>query len=216
MSGEELSLADEAAARGVDGTQPSPRSIELDVNADLPPSRAEIEAMCNQGLAAARLTGSLTMPADAAGAQHFLSWVACLRDLTASAVPAEWQAEPDLAPLAAALRHISPPVTAAPAAFEEWRALHRYGICFWRSGPGFATITDRRSDGAAHQYILDTPDYLDAFIRAEKVVLRDELAAGSAEALEALEADNLVLSLYGWSLALPFRMRHWPVPFTAI
>jgi hypothetical protein len=193
------------------------RTIELDIGRDGPMSRVAIEELCRRGYAYARIEGAIERsPGSPDEARRFLAWLETVRDMTACAVPVEWTAGPDMAALAPLLFHIVPPINPGPPEVEEWREAHRYGTCFWRSGPGFVTITDRRDESDAHQFVLDTPDYLEVFTAAETVTDRERLAALGDEALRELEANRLILSLEGWSLALPFRMRHWPVPFTAI
>lgn len=192
-------------------------TIDLDLGRDAPMSRARIEEHCRRGYAYARIEGALDRPSGSPGeARRFLAWLETIRDMTACAVPVEWTAGPDVAALAPLLFHIVPPTNPGPPAIEEWRETHRYGTCFWRSGPGFVTITDRRDESDAHQFVLETADYLEVFRAADTVTDRERLAALGDEALRELEANRLILSLEGWSLALPFRMRHWPVPFTAI
>jgi Family of unknown function (DUF5825) len=192
-------------------------TIELDIGRDEPPPRARIEALCRQGHAYARIEGAMPRPPRSPDeARRFLAWLETLRDMTACAVPVEWTAGPELAALAPLLFHIVPPDNPGPPEIERWRKAHRFGTCFWRSGPDFITVTDRRDESDAHQYVLDTPDYVEVFSAAETLTERERLAALGGEALRELEASRLILTIEGWSLALPFRMRHWPVPFTAI
>jgi hypothetical protein len=193
------------------------RTIELDIDRDEPLPRARIEELCRQGFAYARIQGAMLRPPGSPDeARWFLAWLETLRDMTACAVPVEWQAGPEMAALAPLLFHIVPPQNPGPPTIDKWREAHRYGTCFWRSGPGFITITDRRDEMDAHQFVLDTPDYVEVFSAAETVTARERLATLGGDALQELEANRLILTIEGWSLALPFRMRHWPVPFTAI
>lgn len=190
--------------------------IDLNADQDAPLERARIEELCRAGHLSSRIVGRpLDLMDSSDGARHLLGWIACLRDLTACAVPVDWHATAALAPLTALFHHIAPPADDRPE-FAEWRDIHRYGLCYWRSGPQFATIVDRRILQESHEFTLDTPDYLTVFTAAQVPVERARLEAMGAEALDALEAERLILSIAGWSLALPFRMRHWPVPFTAI
>lgn len=192
-------------------------TIELDMGRDEPMPRSTIETLCRQGYAHARIEGALTPPSGSPDAAlRFLAWIETLRDMTACAVPVEWTAGPEMAALAPLLFHIVPPLNPGPPEFEKWRETHRYGTCFWRGGPGFVTIIDRRDDADAHQFVLDEPEHVEIFTAARTVTDRERLAALGDEALQELEANRLIHSMAGWSLALPFRMRHWPVPFTAI
>lgn len=193
------------------------RTIRLDMGRDAPLPRLRIEALCRQGYAYARIEGGcLRPPGSPDEARRFLAWIETLRDMTACAVPVIWAAGPEMSALAPLLFHLVPPSDPGSPQIETWRKVHRYGTCFWRSGPDFITVTDRRDKAWAHQYVLDTPDYVEVFAAAETLTERARLAALGAEALRELEESGLILSIEGWSLALPFRMRHWPVPFTAI
>jgi hypothetical protein len=193
------------------------RTIELNLDRDEPLPRVRIEELCREGHAFARIEGEMLRPPGSPDeARRFLAWLETLRDMTACAVPVEWSARPEMATLAPLLFHIVPPQNPGPPEIERWRKVHRYGTCFWRSGPDFITVTDRRDEALAHQFVLDTPAYVEVFSAAETVIARGRLVQLDGEALQELEASNLILTIDGWSLALPFRMRHWPVPFTAI
>jgi len=179
-----------------------------------PPVFAEIERLCREGLAIARVTGG---PVDLAGdAAVMLDWLRAIRDFTACGVPVDWHAAEEMEVMAPLIHHLAPPVDASGDGFVGWRRVHRYGLLFWRRGPGFLTVVDRRREERAHHYLIEESGDQQVFQAAATVVARDMLAGIDAEALEELEAEGLVLSLGGFSLALPFRMRHWPVPFTAI
>lgn len=191
--------------------------IHLDSDRDTPLSGNQIESYCRRGYLSARMSGrALDAPLNSADAERFLKWLACLREMTACGVPVSWQAGPELATYWELLAHIAPPETENVPAFEAWRRAHRYGICYWRAGPRFSAIVDRRKEKEAHHYILDTAEYLDVFTTATTVVAREALLVIDSDALNTLEQEGLILSLKGWSLTLPFRMRHWPVPFSAI
>lgn len=198
------------------GTQMAPKALELDVFDDVPPSIHQLEQFCVEGIVEARISGALELPESSLNSRRFLAWIECLRDMTACALPVRWHGASNLNQLSSQLRHISPPICNELDGFASWHETHRFGIFFWRSGPKFAMIVDRRSQENANEYILDTPDYLDVFGAAQSVVSRESLIEISHESLVDMEQEGIILSIEGWSLALPIRMRHWPVPFTAI
>ncbi|MEU6770381.1 DUF5825 family protein [Streptomyces sp. NPDC046759] len=113
------------------------------------------------------------------------------------------------------LRHLPPPAE-LPDAVDElaaWRAGHSYGSLYHRCGPGFVTVLDRRAPGTAVRLTLDHPALLAAFLRLQEPAPLD---AVDEEAVALLAAERLVLAAGGWAVALPPRIRRWPVPCTAI
>ncbi|MFG2353500.1 DUF5825 family protein [Streptomyces sp. NPDC048521] len=116
------------------------------------------------------------------------------------------------------LRHLPPP-TRAPAdrgGWDAWRTGHAHGILYHRRGPGFVTVLDRRQQGTAVRLTLDHPVLHAAFLRLLEPTPLEVLDATQREAAELLTAERLVLVCGGWAVALPPRIRQWPVPCTAI
>ncbi|MQY38442.1 hypothetical protein SRB17_64550 [Streptomyces sp. RB17] len=113
------------------------------------------------------------------------------------------------------LRHLPPPaeLPGEEATLAAWRAGHAYGTLYHRRGPGFVTVLDRREKGTAVRLTLDHPGLLAAFLRLQEPAPLD---AVDREALDLLVAERLVLAAGGWAVALPPRIRRWPVPCTAI
>jgi uncharacterized protein DUF5825 len=52
-------------------------------------------------------------------------------------------------------------VLTAPADGEEWRSAYHPGKCFYRRGPGFLEVRDRRS-GELSRFVIDDPTYVAA------------------------------------------------------
>ncbi|WP_330337309.1 DUF5825 family protein [Streptomyces sp. NBC_00557] len=113
------------------------------------------------------------------------------------------------------LRHLPPPLELPghEAELADWRAAYSYGRLHHRRGPGFVTVLDRRQRGTAVRLTLDHPGLLAAFLRLQEP---EPLDAVDPEALDLLTAERLVLAAGGWAVALPPRIRRWPVPCTAI
>jgi Family of unknown function (DUF5825) len=113
------------------------------------------------------------------------------------------------------LRHLPPPVELPDGRKElaDWRAGYAYGSLYHRRGPDFVTVLDRRAAGTAVHLTLDHPGLLTAFLRLEEP---SPLHAVDREAVDLLVAERLVLAAGGWAVALPPRIRRWPVPCTAI
>ncbi|MGQ5639113.1 MULTISPECIES: DUF5825 family protein [unclassified Streptomyces] len=113
------------------------------------------------------------------------------------------------------LHHLPPPLELPGHEGElaNWRAAYSYGSLHHRRGPGFVTVLDRRQRGTAVRLTLDHPGLLAAFLRLQEPAPLD---AVDPEALTLLTAERLVLAAGGWAVALPPRIRRWPVPCTAI
>ncbi|MEV5613449.1 DUF5825 family protein [Streptomyces sp. NPDC052225] len=116
------------------------------------------------------------------------------------------------------LRHLPPPAE-HPEEHPElgtWRADHVYGMLYHRRGPGFVTVMDRRERPASARFTLDHPDLLAAFEVLQEAVPLDALSPVHQEATALLAEERLALVADGWAVALPPRLRRWPVPCTGI
>lgn len=143
-----------------------------------------------------------------------------LRECQASGLRTHWEtaADPrhtyDLRPL----HHLPPPSQQAdePGELTAWRAAHTYGMLYHRRGPGFVTVMDRRERPASARFTLDHPDLLAAFDTLSDATPLDALAPAHQEAARHLTEEGLALIVDGWAVALPPRMRRWPVPCMGI
>ncbi|MET9495394.1 DUF5825 family protein [Streptomyces sp. NPDC006552] len=117
-----------------------------------------------------------------------------------------------------ALRHLPPPAEHPEehAELTAWRTGHAYGMLYHRRGPDFVTVMDRRERPASVRFTLDHPDLLGAFDALHEATPLDALTPVQREAAELLAAERLVLIADGWAVALPPRLRRWPVPCTGI
>ncbi|MFI7383228.1 DUF5825 family protein [Streptomyces sp. NPDC049813] len=117
-----------------------------------------------------------------------------------------------------ALRHLPPPAErpAEAAELTAWRAGHAYGMLYHRRGPDFVTVMDRRERPASLRFTLDHPDLLSAFDALHEAMPLDALPPVQREAADLLAAERLALIVDGWAVALPPRLRRWPVPCTGI
>ncbi|MFJ9179009.1 DUF5825 family protein [Streptomyces sp. NPDC102360] len=116
------------------------------------------------------------------------------------------------------LHHLPPPAQQAdePGELATWRAEHTYGMLYHRRGPGFVTVMDRRERPASARFTLDHPDLLTAFDTLSDATPLDTLAPAHQEAARHLAEEGLALIVDGWAVALPPRMRRWPVPCMGI
>ncbi|GGY69681.1 hypothetical protein GCM10010300_11080 [Streptomyces olivaceoviridis] len=116
------------------------------------------------------------------------------------------------------LHHLPPPteLPGGPGVLASWRTGHAHGTLYHRRGPDFVTVLDRRERGTAVRLTLDHPALHATFLRLLEPTPVAELDATEREALGLLTAERLVLTCGGWAVALPPRIRQWPVPCTAI
>ena len=166
-----------------------------------PPPVEEIVGLCKRGLQKVVIEGDLFAPPVDRKASI---WLAFLRDLTACGVDLHWRRAADCPIPDHVFRHLPPPVGV--------NSEFRFGSLYWRLGPEFVTVKDSRGE-SVRLFILDDAESSDAFLRSVKGVDRADLPQ---EQRDLLLQEGLVADLGGWLLALPYRMRHWPVPFRAI
>ncbi|MEV0395021.1 DUF5825 family protein [Polymorphospora rubra] len=95
----------------------------------------------------------------------------------------------------------------------EWARDYRYGTFYYRRGPGIVTVKDvRPGQPAARMVIEEGADRFERLAESPDGLPGpgdDELVTDAVEAGLAIEAG-------GRALVLPYRMRHWPVPYLAV
>lgn len=115
--------------------------------------------------------------------------------------------------------HLVPPVDGAGQDAAEyaaaWRADYRYGTYYYRQGPGFVTVKDVRPGGPTVHLTIDGDSAVQFRALAAATTVA-ELDADSAAALTDAVDYGLVLRGADTLLMLPFRMRQWPVPYSAV
>jgi hypothetical protein len=152
-------------------------------------------------------------------AAHFIR---LLRDCTSHRLRVRWRGAELPSVAAGTLYHLEPPESGGVPELEEaarrWRRTHAYGRCYWRAGPGFMLVKDRREGRGAAQFLLDDAATRSVFEALAVPRLVESLGTEPEvlRALADLEQEALVLGLGPWRVALPFRMRCWPVPFIAV
>ncbi|WP_406863717.1 DUF5825 family protein [Streptomyces sp. HUAS MG47] len=148
-----------------------------------------------------------------AGGRDTADAVRLLRDCQSAARTLRWAPDTDDPPFdTALLHHLPPPETGAPA----WRERYAYGLLYHRRGPGFVTVMDRRDPAASARFTLDAPALVEAFLSVQEPAELDALDASVRESVALLAEERLVLVTDGWAVALPPRLRRWPVPCTSV
>jgi hypothetical protein len=178
-----------------------------------------VERLCaTAGPQVVYITKKLSLSVEAAEVREQLRWLELIRDFTACGLRVRWSALHIAEELLPKLHHLAPPqiIESARESVGLWRQNHFFGMFYWRRGSGFATLLDKRDPISGNQFILDDQQSYAVFSEARKTSPRKTLEQIDTEALERLESENIILSLSGWSLALPYRLTHWPVPFTSV
>lgn len=138
-----------------------------------------------------------------------LTFVARLRDRTAQGEPVTWQLDavgdldPDL------LCHLVPPAApCTPSTLARWHKIHRFGLLYYRRGPGFVVVYDGRPISAADETLLHEPEEVQLFehLREPAPLGRDDPAA------QRLRAAKLLLETGGMAVALPYRESRIALP----
>ncbi|MFB6614754.1 DUF5825 family protein [Streptomyces sp. NPDC056367] len=156
-----------------------------------------------------------------AGGRGAAEAVRFLRDCQSQAVAVRWVPDRDALPFdTGLLHHLPPPVSwggsgssGEPAA---WRSRYAYGLLYHRRGPDFVTVMDRRDPAASARFTLERPALLAAFLAVQEPTALDALDAAHRAAVSLLADERLVLVTQGWAVALPPRLRRWPVPCTSV
>jgi Family of unknown function (DUF5825) len=138
-----------------------------------------------------------------------LTFVASLRDHTARGEQVAWRLDaigdldPDL------LCHLVPPSgPCSPGMLARWHKAYRFGLLYFRRGPGFVVVYDGRPISAADEILLDEPEEVQLFER-----LREPAPLGrSHPAAQRLRAAKLLLETSGLAVALPYRESRIALP----
>jgi hypothetical protein len=151
-------------------------------------------------------------------AEEDLDLLRYLRDATGHGVRLRWRLDGvPVLPMRTHV-HLVPPVDgvdAASAAYaDRWAAGYRYGLYYFRRGPDFVVVKDVRPEGEPARLTIDEgAEHFLAMARAQTV---DELDPAARDLLDQVAAAGLLIRAGDRLLVLPYRLRHWPVPYLAI
>ncbi|WP_224367102.1 RiPP maturation radical SAM C-methyltransferase [Hyalangium versicolor] len=181
------------------------------------PSSQQLGQFAAQGLVEIRVPWEMEI-----GAQHpeeSIHFVRFLRDCTSHRVRVQWKGQTANTLKPRTLLHLEPPVlpeNAPEEALRTWDAEHSYGRFFWRLGQNFLTIKDMRQPRDASRFTLERGPVYELFTQLQAPHRLQDLSGHDREALDALLEEDLVLQLDDWFVALPYQIRHWPIPFATI
>jgi len=163
------------------------------------------------GVRHVEIGGVIDFTAAGAGG-HLVAALVLIRELTAYGLVVAWRARlPEGVELPLLLGHLHPPehVTGVSYGTEIaalWQRRFYVGKCFWRRGPGFIEVRDRRMPRTTRLTIDD----------AEHLAWIDALSRGVAKAavpgkvLADFTAMHLVHEVGDSVWLIPYQIRRWP------
>ncbi|GII87800.1 hypothetical protein Ssi03_57900 [Sphaerisporangium siamense] len=94
----------------------------------------------------------------------------------------------------------------------EWRSAGNFGLFYFRKGPNFLFVVDQRPE-SSREIVMDDPILRDVFLEAVEGCAWSEVARSSryAAAARDLVDKGLVMRVGDHCVALPVRMRSWPL-----
>ncbi|BCL17848.1 DUF5825 family protein [Micromonospora sagamiensis] len=183
-----------------------------------------VDVVAAQGLPP--ITPDLTYhPVDVGTVLHFgrspgedLALLRYLRDVTSHAVRLRWRlAGLPCFPLHTHVHLVAPSggVDADSTAHATaWAADYRYGSFFYRRGPGFVAIKDVRPESEDARLTID--EGAEHFLAMAEAHTLADLEPAAQELVDTVSGAGLLLRVDQRLLVLPYRLRHWPVPYLAI
>lgn len=172
---------------------------------------SQLASLHEAGIRAIQFTRTVRLSdQEPAGCVRFLRF---LRDASSSGLRVVWNGTIDIPGIDSRIVHLPPPRSGTHAG---WRNGHRYGQFYWRRGPGFVHIRDRRPDQGAARILVDGEQDLAVF----ETLLTAQRLAGLPQDLRvsamALVHEGIALKVGDWVTILPTRLPAWPIPFSGV
>lgn len=144
------------------------------------------------------------------GSLGSLEFVSLLRRSIESSQRVSWRCESTITvERAGMLEHLPPPSEGGGEGGDAWRANHRYGSYYYRLGPGFVSVRDRRMSYPASFLDLSV-QALDCFGELS------EPTQHSCGRCRPLTEEGVIWRSGGTGVLLPFRLKYPPTPFLAV
>ena len=185
----------ELRVRAADGHRAGGRPATLSLGPDLPTASELRTMLARVPVAGVRLASPVDfsrLPGDV-----LVRVLALLRECSSIGVRVTWSlvSGPDKA-----IDHLP-----APEDRPGWRSAKTFGLFYFRRGPGFLSVVDRRPESIGRTTVAE-PTLLDAF----RTTL-DGCAWNGSAALGRLVELGLVMRCGDHCVALPVHMRTWPI-----
>lgn len=137
-----------------------------------------------------------------------------VRDLGSCGVPVDWSLAGEEATDVSMLYSLPPPrnSTLPIETVQRWHEVHRFGLLYFRRGPGFLIVNDSRN-GRTNEIRIRQGPLMQAFLACDRGVQTDLVPPAIAQ---LLLSEALVCLVGGNLVSLPHRMHHWPVPCNAV
>lgn len=175
------------------------------------PSHTELARLRDdEGVTEVEAVGSIRLDErDPAG---LMSWLVSLRDATSALVAVRWSGPVNLpAPLISSIVHLPPPASTG----QPWQDLHPGSALYYRRGPGFILVKDRRRSRPRMIITLDDPAELELFDLITRPVEADKLTPFHPHLDEFLDA-GLACRAGDLVVGVATHLRRWPIPHTGI
>lgn len=177
--------------------------------------RAQLSALVDSGCRRLELADSVDADFNSATSVQTMHLI---RDATGFGLRVNWSmatAPIDVRPLT----HLFPPVSSFDSTGTEtvelWRDAYSFGICFFRVGPSFIAIKDIRPTVEAARMVIEEP-YFRSFLELAEWDTVGKFPGDSTAIVDDLVKVGLCHIGRAGMMVLPYRMRQWPIPFSAI
>jgi len=187
-------------------------SVEADgLSASSLLKEGRIDQLRRAGLRVVTITG--TVNRDGSDGADAVAALRLVRECTAQHLPVHWEMNQGSISDLDSLSSLFPPrALQGRQPMEPWRSKFKFDRLYWRSGPGFVQVCDTRGN-TRDVYKLRTPELIEAF----KGMLDGRPVSGSQlRHIDLLCQEKLAVIVGGWTLALPYRMRTWPIPCNTV
>jgi hypothetical protein len=150
------------------------------------------------------------------GTRQVLEPLRRLRDAVGAGTAPAWEATARTGLDTRLLHHLPPPSVRGPDPdwLVAWRSSYRFGLCYYRRGPGFAVVRDHRAVATAARLVLDGVSFavLEAFGTPRPIPRQGP----EADAVARLAEAALLVVVGAHAMTLPYRLVRWPIPATAV
>ncbi len=177
------------------------------------PEGRQLTALQHEGIRTLEIDQPILVSGDDARAA--ISFLRFLRDAASAGLRVIWRGDLRLDGIDDALvAHLSPPEGRPD--HSTWRSRHRFGLFYWRRGPDFILVRDRRRQEMGARLTIEGAGDLEAFSRLLPGCRLIDLSPDLRTSAGALVASGVGVQAGGWATILQTRLPTWPIPYTAV